>query len=297
MPRLRMQALHRHAGWTNSVRAARLRAVPIPTLALMRGRLLAALLCLACCICGPTCSASSGIDFSDLWWNAREPGWGMSVHQQGDVLFVAILVYDRNASPTWYTASAFAAGHDVEGNPLYAGDLYRSAGTPFDAQFNPAALALLKVGSMSFASNGPGRAFLTYTVDNVTITKNVERQTWQQEDYSGHYIGALGFDINPLHGPCIGGHREELGPITITQGADGKFALVLDASARRCTYAGTYSQSGHIGTVTGNFNCSDGAAGTFELYEMQRSGAGITGRLHGTDVLCEYIGQFGGATR
>ena len=69
----------------------------------------AALACLALLL-APAASATttSGIDHSDLWWNAAESGWGIHVTQQGDVLFAVLFVYDDQQRPRFFVASSMA---------------------------------------------------------------------------------------------------------------------------------------------------------------------------------------------
>ena len=67
---------------------------------------LAALLATAMLACGGA-TASSTTNYSDQWWNPAEDGWGASVLQQHDVLFIDLFVYDANSSATWFTAAVF----------------------------------------------------------------------------------------------------------------------------------------------------------------------------------------------
>src|SRR5262249_7388980 len=48
---------------------------------------------------------TSGVDYTDLWWNPSESGWGMAITQQANVMFLAWYVYDSSAKPVWYVAS------------------------------------------------------------------------------------------------------------------------------------------------------------------------------------------------
>lgn len=38
-------------------------------------------------------------DFTDLWWNANESGWGVNITQKGNNLFAAWYGYDLNRRP------------------------------------------------------------------------------------------------------------------------------------------------------------------------------------------------------
>ena len=90
------------------------------------------------CVLAAPSRASLGTNFSDQWWNPNESGWGASVLQQYDTLFVDLFVYAPDGRPTWYTAAA--RFQPQSGRTLFAGDLYVTSGPWFGAFFNPAAV-------------------------------------------------------------------------------------------------------------------------------------------------------------
>ena len=65
---------------------------------LLRG-VMVALLATAMLACGGAMAAST-TNYSDQWWIPAESGWGASVLQQNDVLFIDLFVYDTSTSPT-----------------------------------------------------------------------------------------------------------------------------------------------------------------------------------------------------
>ena len=44
-------------------------------------------------------------NFSDLWWNPSESGWGLNRSQQADVIFLTLFVYGPNSQAVWYSAT------------------------------------------------------------------------------------------------------------------------------------------------------------------------------------------------
>ena len=44
-------------------------------------------------------------DPTGMWYDPANPGWGLSVTEQGETLFVALFIYDANHKPAWYVAS------------------------------------------------------------------------------------------------------------------------------------------------------------------------------------------------
>jgi YVTN family beta-propeller protein len=114
-----------------------------------------------------------GVDYTDLWWNPNESGWGMAMAQQGTNLFLAWYVYDNAGSPVWYVASNCA----VSGAGC-SGTLYRTTGPPFGPTFDPSAVAAFAVGSVSVAFSDANNGTLTYTVNGVAGGKAITRQAF-----------------------------------------------------------------------------------------------------------------------
>jgi hypothetical protein len=120
-----------------------------------------------------TSAVPPAVDFTDLWYNAAESGWGMAMSHQFGIIFLAWFVYDANGAPVWYVASSCT----VSGNGC-SGALYRTTGPAFGPTFNPAAVQPFQVGTVSVTFNDANHALLSYTVDGVSATKVVTRQTF-----------------------------------------------------------------------------------------------------------------------
>lgn len=114
-----------------------------------------------------------GVDYTDLWWNPNESGWGLAIAQQGSVMFLAWYVYDANGKPTWYVAS----NCPVSGAGC-SGALYRTSGPPLGPSFDPTAVRVTQAGTVSVTFSDPNNGVLSYTVNGVTATKNITRQTF-----------------------------------------------------------------------------------------------------------------------
>lgn len=63
---------------------------------LLRTALLAATIGTA----GALSAAAPPINYADHWNNAAEPGWGLSITQNADILFGALYIYDTGSLPT-----------------------------------------------------------------------------------------------------------------------------------------------------------------------------------------------------
>ena len=241
--------------------------------------------------------AAATTNFSDQWWVPTESGWGASVLQQRDVLFIDLFVYDSAGNPTWFTAAAYLQPSPGGGRVLFIGDLYQTSGPWFGAFFNPAAVVTRRVGSLTFDANTSDTATLLYSVDGVNVQKSITRQLWAYEDFTGFYYGGLVYDISGCANAVDNGHFEELGAIAISQTGNTTFAMSTQ-SVTSCQWNGTYAQAGHMGNVNGTFSCNNGTQGTFTAFELERTINGMTGRIVATyQSSCQLAGNLGGVRR
>ena len=118
-------------------------------------------------------STPPAVDYTDLWWNPNESGWGMSITQQYGAMFLAWYVYDATGIPVWYVASNCV----VVGSSC-TGTLYRTTGPPLGPTFNPSAVQVFTAGTISVRFIDANNATLTYTVNGTSGTKAITRQTF-----------------------------------------------------------------------------------------------------------------------
>ena len=130
------------------------------------------------CVFGATPDPAVATNYQDLWWKApggSEPGWGINLTHQGDVIFAVWFTYDVDGAPLWLSVTAPMAA-----SRTYAGTVYRTAGPPFDAApFDPATVTLTPAGAASFAFADGNNATFAYTVDGVTQTRPITRQIFR----------------------------------------------------------------------------------------------------------------------
>ncbi len=113
-------------------------------------------------------------DHQGLWWNANESGWGMSLTQHGDLIFVAMYTYDAAGLPIWYVITHCPV--TISG---CTGDIYRvNGGTAPTVQWTGAGRILTKVGTgtLMFADSSAGT--FNFTIDNVSGSKAITRQVF-----------------------------------------------------------------------------------------------------------------------
>lgn len=135
--------------------------------------------------------SSRAATMSDLWWNSNESGWGVNIIQQQDIVFLTLFVYTPSGQPTWYVGPATTLVSSSSTQRTFTGGLYATTGPWFGAFFNPNAVGVRQVGNVTFTATSPVRGTLTYTVDGVTVTKAIQRQTWRHINLGGTYYGAM----------------------------------------------------------------------------------------------------------
>jgi hypothetical protein len=116
-------------------------------------------------------------DYSGVWWNAQESGWGLSIHQSArDTVFASLFVYGTGRDPEWFT---FQDGSWVSAT-RWVGTVYRTRGPYFGApNYDPAQVTLRSVGAATLdfeqLPSAVGKANLRYTVDGEAVEKTIAR--------------------------------------------------------------------------------------------------------------------------
>lgn len=195
--------------------------------------------------------ASAAINVQGLWWKSDEPGWGVNLAQQGEVLFATWFTYDEQGQGLWLVMSE---GRRV-GDNSYAGTLYRTRGPSFNAaRFDPAQVAASPVGEASFTFDDAARGIFRYTVNGASGAKAITRQVYAAPVptcAAGGSAGALpnyqdlwwapggaesGWGLNVTH------QGDTLFITWFTYGPDGRGMWIVGSSVAKtgnATYAGT----------------------------------------------------------
>ncbi|MGE5615392.1 MAG: hypothetical protein ACM3X5_00610, partial [Bacillota bacterium] len=112
-------------------------------------------------------------NYTDLWWNPAESGWGVNLNHQDNILFATLFTYDTDGSQMWLVMSNGAKQPDGS----FSGPLYRVTGPAFNAS-HWGAVSLTQVGTMSVSFSGTSSGALTYSVNGTNVTKNIVRQAF-----------------------------------------------------------------------------------------------------------------------
>ena len=273
-------------------------------------RKLARLVCAAALALAPHAwAASSRVpDISELWWNSAESGWGAHVTLQEDVAFLVLYVYDGQRQPRFFVAPAMAL-QSASGatEKAFRGELFRTAGSPFTAPFNPSAYVPTQVGEASLRYTTPGSATLTYTIEGVTVVKAITRQAYRRVDLTGRYRGGTFVATNGCTGGSAPPKISYLGTVEVSQ--PDETSVVIEtrfdtdfAHGGHCVLRGRLEQTGSVAAiVNGAYNCDfdEGSlplSGTFDITGIESGESGFFGRYVGHEggPQCTHTGNFGG---
>jgi lysyl endopeptidase len=115
-------------------------------------------------------------NYTALWWNPNENGWGLNITHQGNVLFGTLYTYGPDGSPTWYSMS----GGVKQADGSYVGDLASTTGPAFNASpWNAGAVHANIVGSMRVSFTDDSNGTLTYNVGSAQVTKSITKLAFQ----------------------------------------------------------------------------------------------------------------------
>jgi len=250
--------------------------------------------CLVFCLVGLDARATAfTTDQSDLWFVQSESGWGMQLVQRGSTIFATLFVYGQNNQPTWYVSTM-----QYTSNLTWTGPLYATTGPWFGTvPFNPASVNAVQVGSMTWNAPFVEHGTVTYTVNGVTVSKDVVRETLVSDDYNGTYPGAVHLTATGCFNPANNGTAEGFAAIAVSQsGQNVTLGYANEGGGGGCTFVGTLTQWGQFGKMVGNYSCVGGELGTFNIFELNVGFNSLTGRLSltSTNDGCQTTGYFGG---
>jgi hypothetical protein len=220
-------------------------------------------------------------NFSGLWYKASESGWGLNLSQQGTTIFATMFVYGPDSRSKWYVASNMA-----EVNPTaYSGDLLETTGSWFGGTFNPDSFTWRKVGTITFTSEVGDTGTVIYSVDGVSVTKAVTRQTWRAVSLEGDYRVAI---VNITQQAQCNLGLSAYNDIRVRDA--GSVTIYAPDGASACEITGKFSQYGEYNWLSGTIACSASQgnfSGTVEFSDIR--GDGIAGLTSTTQFLTGFL--------
>ena len=98
--------------------------------------------------------SARAVEYTDVYYNPAESGWGFFVVQSNIFQFLAFFIYGSDGKPTWYTAQLMD-----NGTGTYTGQVYETTGTYFPLPWNPATQVAFRTGFFLRVSASPRQAY------------------------------------------------------------------------------------------------------------------------------------------
>jgi hypothetical protein len=115
-----------------------------------------------------------------LWWNPSESGWGVTLTQQGNVLFATMFTYDASRNPTWYVASSCT----VSGGGC-SGSLYRvTGGAAPTVPWTGSSASVTPVGTINFTFTDNSNGIVSFVINGVSGSRAITRQIFGSQQPS-----------------------------------------------------------------------------------------------------------------
>ncbi len=216
------------------------------------------------------------IDYTDLWWDPAESGWGVNLVQNGDFIFATFFVYGADGRPTWVTSQLTLNADGHFDGPMFATDGPYYAAPPFD----PGQVVRVQVGSVNFRPGSAEFGVLFYSVGDDFVNKNIRRQTLAPIVIAGSYLGGMITSVSECIDPAQNRAASSFAEISVIQYHTGHMRLdVSSQGAAACTLQGTLSQIGRLQRVVdASYTCDTGLEANATVYELKATAQGIEGR-------------------
>jgi hypothetical protein len=223
---------------------------------------------------------ASAADLTDIWQDRRQPATHFSIAQQNDRMHLTLSSYDAAGNPVWYVApnvKIYGYLNRGDSEPQFKGDVFLMRRGQIGIDFGETVSA--PVGTIHVAARSATRLDIDVDINGVRTRNVVTRVTWRNDDFAEGY--AISYFGRRISAPVYEGDKPKpivsryLGTASY-EVADGKARMTIETNGRRCHYVGFHAPAGRIASIVGNFRCTDGAEGTFEMTEFSATANGFT---------------------
>ena len=120
----------------------------------------------------------SSTNYSDIWWNPNESGWGLTIADHETQIFAVWYTYNADGRPTWFVIPGGTFSQDRR---IFTGTVYQTRGPCYrNATFDPGQVTATPVGSatIDFAPTDlqAGWARFSGTIGGTSWSKAITRQ-------------------------------------------------------------------------------------------------------------------------
>lgn len=200
--------------------------------------------------------SSATTNFSDIWWNQTESGWGLALNHQDNIIAGALYTFAADGQPMFVILN----GATLQPDGSYLGNLNRSTGPAFNTlPWSTSQVVNTVVGTMRLRFLGSQNLDIDYNIGNTNVSKSLTRLRYG----TAPVCNFSGFDRSTARNfqdiwwnPNESGwglniiHQDDVISVGLyTYDASGRDAWYLMAPGTRQTGTSTYS--GPLKRVTG----------------------------------------------
>jgi hypothetical protein len=118
-------------------------------------------------------SSGSAIDYTDLWWNPNESGWGLNLIQHPSrVIFAVWYTYGLDGKRTWFVMS----GGQWTSSNTYTGEVQTVAGPSYAAPFDASKVQRTSIGTATLVFHNANNATFSYNINGIFGSRAITRQ-------------------------------------------------------------------------------------------------------------------------
>jgi hypothetical protein len=115
------------------------------------------------------------LDYTDMWWQPNESGWGLSIHQHpSGGLFAIWLTFGPQNDPIWYTLQPGG----WTGSSTFSGPIFATSGPPMSGPFSVSSVQRKQVGIGTLDFTDQANGTLSYELQDVVGTKSITRMIY-----------------------------------------------------------------------------------------------------------------------
>ena len=215
-------------------------------------------------------------DYTDIWWNPAEAGWGVNFVQSNQFMFATFFIYGPNNQPFWVTANL-----TQDANGVWTGPLYQTTGTFYGSPWNPSQQTTSQVGTATFVPTNAYSGTLTYNVGATTVVKQIQRQTLTTIPLGGAYSGAVLSIFSNCNNPADNGSLTYFANITVTQVVNGAINFEITSDLPVCRIGGNYVQNGSLYQIPNASYACYNSTSTVQVSQVKSTAQGIEGTWNG----------------
>jgi hypothetical protein len=217
---------------------------------------------------------AAATDFTDIWWNPAENGWGVNFIQSDNFIFATFFIYGADQQPTWYSGQMTYNS----GNNTWSGGLYRTTGPYYGGTWVQSQVTNNQVGNVTFTPSSSTTGSLQYNVGSINVSKTITRQTLTPIALGGNYAGAFVSIFSNCNSSGNNGSVTIFVNMTVTQTAAGNLQLLFQdpSTQTACAFQGTYSQEGTLFRIpNASYNCGSSFTSTANVTQIKATAQGI----------------------